>query len=144
MSYTKICSHNHWTRSNISIRYVTKVASPQLFIPAARWHSIWLESPKLNFFVCAVSSVKVYDPLFLAEPTLTGISYLDTHSYSNIWTDFSFSTKCGTHLHLHVGHTCTCTWDTPALPTRGYFLPQSHGGCLDLTWWNDSLATTIA
>jgi len=35
-------------------------------------------------------------------------------------------------------------WDNPALPLRSYFLPQSHGGGLHWTWWNDSLATTIA
>jgi len=27
---------------------------------------------------------------------------------------------------------------------RGYFLSQTHRGCLDLTWWNDWLATTLA
>ena len=35
------------------------------------------DSPKLNFF-CAISSVKVCGPFLFAEPTATGISYLDT------------------------------------------------------------------
>ena len=34
------------------------------------------DSPKLNVF-CAVSSVKVYGPFCLPEPTVTGISYPD-------------------------------------------------------------------
>jgi hypothetical protein len=36
------------------------------------------DAPKLNFFFFgAGSSVKVYGPFFFAEPTVTGISYLD-------------------------------------------------------------------
>lgn len=31
----------------------------------------------------------------------------------------------------------------PPLPLGAYFLPHSHGGCLDWTWWNDSSATII-
>jgi hypothetical protein len=34
------------------------------------------DSPKVNVF-CAVSSCKVYGPFFFAEPTVTGINYLD-------------------------------------------------------------------
>ena len=34
------------------------------------------DSPKVNLF-CAVSSCKVYGPFFFAEPTVTGINYLD-------------------------------------------------------------------
>ena len=34
------------------------------------------ESPEVNVF-CAVSSCKVYGPFFFAEPTVTGIDYLD-------------------------------------------------------------------
>ena len=35
------------------------------------------DSPKVNVF-CAVFSCKVYGPFFFAEPTVTGINYLDT------------------------------------------------------------------
>jgi hypothetical protein len=34
------------------------------------------DSPKVNVF-CVVSSCKVYGPFFFAEPTFTGINYLD-------------------------------------------------------------------
>jgi len=34
------------------------------------------DSPKVNVF-CAVSSYKVYGPFYFAEPTVTGINYLD-------------------------------------------------------------------
>ena len=34
------------------------------------------DSPQVNVF-CAVSSCKFYGPLFFAEPTVTGINYLD-------------------------------------------------------------------
>jgi hypothetical protein len=34
------------------------------------------DSPKVTVF-CAVSSCKVYGPFFFAEPTVTGINYLD-------------------------------------------------------------------
>jgi len=34
------------------------------------------DSPKVNVF-CAVSSCKVYGPLFFAEPTVIGINCLD-------------------------------------------------------------------
>ena len=35
------------------------------------------DSPKVNVF-CAISSCEVYRPFFFAEPTVTGINYLDT------------------------------------------------------------------
>jgi hypothetical protein len=50
---------------------------------------------------CVVSSVKVHGPFFLAEPTATGVSYLDMletiscHSYSKIWTEISFFNEMG-------------------------------------------------
>ena len=86
------------------------------------------DSPKLNVF-CA--SVKVYGPFFFAEPTVTGISYLDMlenyscHSYSKIWTEISFLNKMG-HPRTSI------TRLLPASP---------HGGCLDWTWWNDRCNT---
>jgi len=60
---------------------------------------VW-DSPKLNVFR-VVSSAKMYGPFFFAEPTATGISYLDMletiscHSYSKIWTEISFFNKMG-------------------------------------------------
>jgi len=57
---------------------------------------------------------------------VTGLSYLDKlqtvscHSRRKRWTEVIFFNKIG----------------YPALPLRGYFLPQSHDGCLDWKWWN--------
>ena len=91
------------------------------------------DSPKWHVF-WAVISVKVRGPFFFAEPTVTGISYLDMlenyimpQQQQDMDRDFIFQQGGA----------------PPTLPLRGYFLPQSHSCCSYWTWWNDSLATTI-
>jgi len=63
------------------------------------------ESPKVNV-LCGTSSCKVYGPLFFAEPTATGINYLDM---LQLWLmpqlqenskDFIFQ-QDGALLHFH-------------------------------------------
>ncbi|GFG34990.1 hypothetical protein Cfor_01095, partial [Coptotermes formosanus] len=63
------------------------------------------DSPKENTF-CAAFSCKVYGPFFFAEPTVTGINYLDilqlwlmSQSQEDI-EDFIFQ-QDGAALHFH-------------------------------------------
>ena len=81
------------------------------------------DSPKLNVS-CAVRSVKVYGPFFLAEPTLAGISYLEMlENYSYLMPQLQQDTD--KNFIFQQGGA------TPATPSQGYFLSQSQGGGLD-------------
>ena len=89
------------------------------------------DSPKLVFV-----SVKFCESIwsfFLRRTNSLVISTclktISCQSYSKIRTEISFFNKTGAPPHFHLAVT---------------FVPQSHGCCLDWTWWNDSLATTIA
>ena len=82
------------------------------------------DPPKLNVF-CAISSVEVYGPFFFGEPTLAGISYLDMLE-NNLMPQLQQDTDRD-FIFQQAGA-------TPALPSQGYFLPQSQGGCLDWAW----------
>jgi hypothetical protein len=65
------------------------------------------DSPKVDVF-CAVSSCKVYRPFFFAQPTVTGINYLDI---LQLWLmpqlqedseDFIFQDGAPQHFHFDV------------------------------------------
>jgi len=93
------------------------------------------DSPKMNVF-CAVSSCKFYGPYFFAEPTVTGINYLDM---LQLWlmpqlqeyiVDFIFQQDgVPPHYHLdvraHLNANLPGRWigrashnDSPLLPWR--------------------------
>jgi hypothetical protein len=75
-----------------------------------------------NYTFYAISSGKVYGPFLFTEPTLAGISYWDMlENYLML------------RLQQETDRDFVFQQDgaTPALPSRGYFLQQSQGGCLD-------------
>jgi len=91
-------------------------------------------SPKVNVF-CADSSCKVYGPFFFAEPTVTGINYLDM---LQLWLmpqlqedseDFIFQ-QDGAPPHFHFD---VCARLSANLPGR-WIGRASHNDSPLLTW----------
>ena len=95
------------------------------------------DSPKVNAF-CAVSSCKVYGPFFFAEPTVTGINYLDMlqlwlmpqlQEYSE---DFILQQDgAPPHFHFdvraHLNANLPGRWIGVLLTMTLLFLPDLHG-----------------
>jgi len=92
------------------------------------------DSPEVNMFY-AVSSCKVYGPFFFAEPTVTGINYLDM---LQLWLmpqlqegseDFIFQQDgAPPHIHFHI-----CAHLIANLPSRWIGRP-SHNDSPLLIW----------
>ena len=134
INYTKICCHNFCARSNNLVKYVSKVApipQPPDGIPLVR------------------SCLEIL-PVITESHSDAERPQCCLWFHGSQWPHFS-SVRIQDQVSQNMDRYFISPpppprqdVGIPELPSLCYFLPQLRGGCLDWTWWIDSLVTAIA